>query len=129
MEIPSSTAASSSIYQANGANNSQQRRQSLEALTQALQSGNLDGAKQAYAALVQNTPGAGTNPNSPLAKIGQALQSGDLAGAQTAFAAIQSARHGHHHHHGNSQPVSLSAESTPSTHNTGTVGSTLSVSA
>jgi len=85
----------------------QQVRQDFATLAQALQTGDLSTAQQAYAALQKDLPnssgaaspsGAAT-PNSPLAKLGQALQSGDLPGAQQAFAAMQQARHGHHHHH------------------------------
>lgn len=88
-----------SPYQADGVNPYQQRRQSFEALAQALQSNDLTAAQQAYASLVQNTPGGTIPPNSPLAQIGQALQSNDLTAAQNAFATLQAGRHKHHHHH------------------------------
>lgn len=75
-------------------------RSDFQQLGQALQSGNLGSAQQAYATLsqfiTQNPPpgGAGGQKN-PLAlalsQIGSALQSGNLAGAQQAFSALQSA--------------------------------------
>lgn len=95
--------SSGPLYQADGVNPYQQRRQNFEALAQALQSNDLTAAKQAYTALAQSIPSGADQPNNPFAQIGQALQSNDLASAQNAFAALQ-ARHKHHHHHGNPQP-------------------------
>jgi hypothetical protein len=118
------------MYQAGGMNTMQQRRQSFNDLTQALQSGDLASAQKAYSTLVQNTPGASNNPNSPLAQIGQALQSGDLAGAQSAMSSLKAARHGgHHHHHGNGGAAPTSAEIPPSTTSPGSVSSTLNTTA
>ena len=77
----------------------QTRRTDFQQLGTALQSGNLDAAKQAFndlAAIGQSGPYRNAEPfsNSNRAQtfdaIGQALQSGDLAGAQAAFAALQS---------------------------------------
>ncbi|HEU5406807.1 MAG TPA: hypothetical protein VFU48_03510 [Nitrospira sp.] len=105
MSTPINNLSSGSPYQADALNTYQQRRQSFEALAQALQSNDLNAAQQAYASLVQNTPGGAIPPNSPLAQIGQALQSNDLPAAQNAFATLQAGRHKHHHHHqGNPQP-------------------------
>jgi hypothetical protein len=77
-----------------------QFRQNFSALSQAIQSGNLADAQQAYATLTQSMPN--NNPNSPfaqaLAQIGSALQSGNIAGAQQALSTMQA--HGHHRHHG-----------------------------
>lgn len=130
MGMPISSAASSSPYQTGSANHLDQRRQSFEALTQALKSGDLTGAQNAYTTLTQSAPGASSNANSPLAKLGQALQSGDLAGAQSAMAAFKAARHGgHHHHHGNSEAASANAGTPPSTTIPGAVGSTLNIAA
>src|SRR5579872_4077772 len=92
------------------------------ALGQSLASGDLSGAQQAYASLIQTATGAGgsaattgTTPSptgidassgtssggsvgTSLTALGTALQSGNLAGAQQAFAtlnqAIQSVGHG-----------------------------------
>jgi hypothetical protein len=66
---------------------------------QALQAGDLAGAQQAFAAMIQSVPGGGT-PTSPpaggavgndITTLGQALQSGNPAGAQQAFATLQQA--------------------------------------
>jgi flagellar basal body rod protein FlgG len=84
-------------------------------LAQALHSGDLAGAQQAFATLQQDSPRIGRavsesatstsansgNAASSLQSLSKALQSGDLAGAQQAFAALQQAlggHHGHHHH-------------------------------
>jgi len=93
-----STAAvsSSSIYQ-EIQSFYQDRHADLKQLGNALQSGDLNGAQQAYntlAALGQSGPFANSEPflKSTRAQvfetIGQDLQSGDLAGAQAAFAAL-----------------------------------------
>ncbi len=98
----SSTAATASIDQW------QQRKQTFNALSSALSSGDLTAAKSAYATLVGNsTPPQG----SPLATLGQALQSGDLGAAQKADAAIAAHRGGHRHGH---RPEAAPAVSTVS---------------
>jgi len=93
-----SSAITSSIFQ-EIQNFTQSRRTDLQQLASALQSGNLDAAKQAFsdlAAIGKNGPYGNAQPfsNSDRAQafeaIGQALQSGDLAGAQAAFATLQS---------------------------------------
>jgi hypothetical protein len=75
----------------------QNRSADVKQLGSALQSGDLNGAQQAFnalAALGQNGPFASSEPFSKSSRaqsfeaIGQALQSGDLAGAQAAFAAL-----------------------------------------
>jgi len=78
--------------------------QAFSQLANALNSGDLSGAQQAYAALSQqqgSSQGASANANTPFAtalnQIGQALQNGDLAGAQQALASLQQAQGGHHH--------------------------------
>jgi len=77
---------------------SQQLKKELKQLTDAIQTGNLTGAQQAYSALQQldpqksqdSTSGASTNPiRKDLKAVGQALQSGDLSGAQSAFSKLQ----------------------------------------
>lgn len=99
------------------------------ALGASLDSNDLAGAQQAFAALVQSVPAAppptdaspassdaSSPPSDPsvgsdLVSLGQALQSGDLSGAQAAFAKLQQAvqaadptatdkPRGHHRHHG-----------------------------
>jgi hypothetical protein len=91
------SAITSSIYQ-ELQNFYQGRRADVQQLGNALQSGNLDAAKQAFSdltALGQNGPFGNAEPFSKTARaqafeaIGQALQTGDLAGAQAAFASLQ----------------------------------------
>jgi hypothetical protein len=61
-----------------------QRRQSFDALAQALMSGDLTSANNAYANITHALPaGKEINPNSPLGQIGAALQSGNLSQAQS----------------------------------------------
>jgi hypothetical protein len=83
----------------------QQRQADLKQLGQALQSGDLAGAQQAFNALQtlgQSGPFANADPfrnnrrEQDFAAVGQALQAGDLAGAQQAFAALQSTFHNQH---------------------------------
>jgi hypothetical protein len=87
----------------------QQRVADFQQLAQALQSGDLAGAQQAFsalAALTETGSRRGSSQSSQLAQdfnaIGQALQSGDLTGAQQAFATFQQdlqtarAPRGHH---------------------------------
>jgi hypothetical protein len=78
-------------------NFNQDRRADVRGLGNALQSGNLDAAKQAFndlAALGKSGPYGNSEPFARTARaqafeaIGQALQAGDLAGAQTAFAKL-----------------------------------------
>jgi hypothetical protein len=108
-------------YQTGSAqNNFQQMRQDFKDLASTLQSGDLSGAQNAYAALqqiMQTAQSSNQNPSqnnsnsnnaqsqfsTDLAAIGKALQSGDLKSAQDAFAKLQqdmkAAGGGHHHHH------------------------------
>lgn len=103
----------------------QQRKQSFEALSQALKSGDLGAAQQAFSSLSSSFPaGIANDPNSPLAKLGQALQSGNLSDAQSAFSALRS-RHGGHHHHHDQDSASATATASP----TGSVGGNVNVSA
>jgi hypothetical protein len=93
-----------------GAGMWQQQRQGFNQLSQALSSGNLDAAKQAFSALSAKSPTAAADPNSPLGKLGAALQSGDVNAAQQAFAAMRS---GHHHHHQDAAASGSSGASSP----------------
>ena len=94
----SSVASSNATQQLQGAGAWQQRRQSFDALSKALQSGDLTAAKQAFSSLASSFPqGVANNPNSPLAKLGQALQTGNLSAVQSAFSAMR----GNHHHQRN----------------------------
>ncbi len=86
----------------------------FKSLSAALNSGNLNDAKTAFAALqkdMQNAPTQnGKSPFDPssqmgqdFAAIGKALQSGDVAGAKQALQTFRQDMHGaqkaHHHHH------------------------------
>lgn len=115
-----------------------QARQDFAALSQALSSGDLSGARQSYAAYQQDLqalqPASGTQSVSPagasgqnsvqgaLSSLGQALSSGNLEAAQSAFANLQqdmqAARsgqsgqtHHHHHHHGGGSAPAVQAQS------------------
>jgi hypothetical protein len=97
-------------------------RQAFGALVDAINSGNLADAQQAYSALSQlqsSGQGTSTNPNSPLAQalsqIGQDLQSNNLQAAQQVLSSLQQAGHHHHHgHHGGSESSGGSAASATS---------------
>jgi soluble cytochrome b562 len=100
--------------------------QQFKQLADALDSGDLSDAQQAYADLSQlqdSGQGPSANSNSPLAKvlgqIGQSLQSGDLTGAQQSLQSFQQARGGHHHH-GHHGGASAAPQTTPPTSNTTT---------
>lgn len=100
----------------------------FQSLAQALDSGDLASAQQAFATLQQDSPqvsravssatSGGTAASNPVAAawqtLSQDLQSGDLGGAQQAFAALQKAMHGGHHgHHHGPASVAASAPSQP----------------
>jgi len=105
LNIASSTSATQAATWAQPANPFKQ-------LAEALQSGNLAAAQQAFAQIQKNAPQGATDqatqastgqPGSrqaAFAALGQALQSGNLAAAQQAFAQLQQAGGHHHHHHG-----------------------------
>jgi hypothetical protein len=102
----------------------------FKSLAQALQSGDLASAQQAFASLQQDSPWVnravsgpadGNSASSgaaasPLQALSGALQSGDVAGAQQAFAKLQQSLGGHHGHH--HQVSSATAGSTTSTSGT-----------
>lgn len=68
-------------------------RQAFRDLAKALNSGDIDGAKQAYGAMIKNAPeGATWNPDAAFAQLGKALKSGDIIGAKTAFASMVRSR-------------------------------------
>jgi hypothetical protein len=67
----------------------QDRRAAFGQMSQSMQSGDLSGARSAYASLVRNAPpGATMQPGSPFAQLGQALASGDMSSAQTAWSTM-----------------------------------------
>jgi hypothetical protein len=76
----------------NQQNAAQQRRVEFQQLTQALQSGNLTNAQQAFGALSRNAASTGLQSlqlTQDLRRLGSALQSGDLTGARDAYSAVQ----------------------------------------
>jgi hypothetical protein len=79
-------------------------RQAFSQLANALQSGNLSAAQNAYDTLASSPAAQGTGPFAQaLAQIGKDLQSKDLDGAQQALSSLQQqqqARGHHRHHHG-----------------------------
>jgi len=97
--------------------NYQAAQSDFKALSGALQSNDLAGAQQDFAALQKDAPvfaqmlgqaqnAAAGSPLGDLKSLGSALQSNDLTGAQTAMGALKqdmsstaSVRHHHHHHH------------------------------
>jgi hypothetical protein len=114
-----------------------QRRQDFEALTQALNSGDLSGAKTAFAAIQQNFKtvtqaqegqqiGSNTQNKfqSAFQALGQALNSSDLKSAQTAFANLQQARG----HQEQQRPPSNSGANAPKANETTVQASNSSIS-
>jgi hypothetical protein len=118
MRISSGMSGAQGVSQG-GAAAWQQRQQSFQALSSALQSGNLDQAKAAYAKLTAgaSNPAASTS-NSPLAQLGKALQAGDLGAAQQALASMRT-----HHGRTGGAPASATTPSAP----TATTGNSLNV--
>jgi len=73
-------------------------RQAFGDLAKSLRSGDVDGAKQAYASLVRNAPEGATWPKgSDFADLGKALVQGDLDAARTAFASMVKGKFEQHH--------------------------------
>jgi len=109
------------------------RRQKIEALRDALDSGNLQSAQAAFAAL-NPSPTAGAVPGSSaktqfasdLRAIGQALDAGGLGAAQKAFAAMR--QHRHHGAHRHSAPPPDQSTTTPDVPTTAdNIGTSLNV--
>lgn len=104
-------------FQLVGQQNSMQ--QNFQALAQAIQSGNLSSAQQAYASLTQNAPAQTANETSngqtdPFAAIGSALQSGSISSAQTALQGLQQTMKAHHGHHHKAQEQEVSDDAAAS---------------
>jgi hypothetical protein len=139
-----SVSSGSSVYpQTSQVSPLKQAQTDFTALSQALATGNLAGAQQAFSAFQQDmqsipsaqgaeqyaTPSAGSAQNTiqgDLSAVGQALKSGNLTAAKNAFANLQQglqgarqaqASHVHHHHHygGGAQSASLLATLTGGT--------------
>ncbi|HWA82500.1 MAG TPA: hypothetical protein VG820_03640 [Fimbriimonadaceae bacterium] len=113
-----------------------QMAQNFKALSSALQSGDLAGARKAFGALQANAPKNASAQNDPAAKdfdaLGQALQSGDLGAAQKAFATIQQdmqAKWGHHGGHMHKPTASADADGDNDGSTSGVAGATLNISA
>jgi len=108
-------------------------RQDFQALTSALQTGDLSSAQSAYSTLLQDNPqlanaanGSGNPMQQALASIGSSLQSGDVKGAQDALSSFQQnmkAHHGHHHHGGGAHGAA-SADLTTTTSTTSPLSAT-----
>jgi hypothetical protein len=121
----------------------QQIKTDFQSLDQALQSGDLKTAQQAFAALQKDSPAksstastsstSSSNPNDQMNTLSQALQSGNLSAAQQAFAQLQQAHRGHHRHHGGSgattgaQSGTTTSATPPGTGLSGTAGSVLNI--
>jgi iron uptake system EfeUOB component EfeO/EfeM len=95
-------------------NTNQQQRAEFQQLTQALQSGNLTNAQEAFSALATSAKNSGLESlqlTQELTKLGSALQSGNLSSARQAYSSVQQnlqnsnpiAAHHHRPHHGGSQ--------------------------
>jgi hypothetical protein len=89
----------------------QQQPTKFQQLTQALQSGNLTGAQQAFSALTSTASSSGLlslQLKQSLNSLGSALQSGNLTDARNAYSSVQqalqnsapTAAHHHRPHHG-----------------------------
>jgi hypothetical protein len=149
----SAVSSSSSVTQTDSRSLVNQFKQDFKQLASSLQSGDLTGAQQAYAALQQlqqsNQSGGqssngqqASSTNNPIqndfAALGSALQSGDLSSAQSAFsqlqtdmkAAVQNGSSGavqsahHGHHHRHVSSASDSDSDSGATGQTATTGST-----
>jgi hypothetical protein len=106
-------------------NNQKKLRDDFNQLQQALSSGSLDQAQQAFSTLQNDLPsGAANGPlGKALASVGDALNNGDVSGAQQAFTAMQQQVKGggHHHHHHHAQTQQTSANTTDSSSSVGTM--------
>jgi iron uptake system EfeUOB component EfeO/EfeM len=112
-------------YQTYGQNNFAQFQQDLQTVGSALQSGDLAGAKKAFADLQQLMPNSSTSNQTQnafttdLNAVGQALQSGSVSDAQAAYGKLQqdmqSVQGHHHHHHHKASSTSQSSDQNPLT--------------
>lgn len=84
-----STSAPMQTTGLNGANVNPASKEAWLGLTSALKNGDLEAAKESYAALVKNAPeGATFTRGSPFAQMGKALIKGDLEAAKAAYATM-----------------------------------------
>jgi DNA-binding FadR family transcriptional regulator len=126
-----SISASSGAVASAQSNPFRQRAADMQALGKALESGDLDAAKEAFARLAANPPppprqaaaNADDKVKSAFDTLAKALQDGDTDGAKQAFSDLQDAMktaraaHGHGHHH--KKDASSNAEASLSLMTTG----------
>jgi hypothetical protein len=124
----SAISASNALTQASTLQNlNQQQKTEFQQLTQALQSGNLSSAQQAFGALTGSTTTSGLQSvllTQDLNKLGSALQCGNLSNARQAYSSVQqnlqnstpmAAHHHRPHHEGGSRLLTSGfPDSTPS---------------
>jgi hypothetical protein len=147
----SGSSSTSGLYQPVSQSSSSQKdvRDSFKQMADAIQSGDINGAQNAFASLAQllNTDqdsdqsptNSATNSQSStnsdasdftalLGQIGDSLQSGDLSGAQQTLQTLQqTARGSHHRHHqGGGTATSQTSQSDPSASATASADSTSS---
>jgi soluble cytochrome b562 len=100
----------------------------FEGLDNALQSGDLTAAQQAFATLLQGTP-SNNNPQDTIKSdfdaLGKALNSGDMAAAKKAFSKLEQDMQTlktsrHHHHHKKAAQSDTDSNSQTVSDNTGT---------
>lgn len=118
------TISAISSFSASQASNYQNYRQAFGQLANALQSGNLAAAQNAYNTLASSPAAQGSGPFAQaLQQIGKALSSNDLYGAQQALASLrqQQQAHGHHHHHHGGVSSQNSTDTSDPSGNTETV--------
>jgi len=96
------TISAISSFSASQVSSFQNYRQAFNQLTNALQSGDMTAAQNAYNTLASSPMAQGNGPFAQaLQQIGKDLQSNDLADAQNTLAQLQQqqqAHRGHHHH-------------------------------
>ncbi|MGD0192001.1 MAG: hypothetical protein ABSD74_14770 [Rhizomicrobium sp.] len=127
----SGVAASAASYTSSWPSQQSTLQQNFTQLTQAIQSGNLSSAQQAYATLMQSMPASANGPTAgqsgnpfqtAIAQIGAALQNGSMSAAQSALSGMQtqmrSAPHHHHHRGGGMSAGSSTASSSSSSPST-----------
>jgi hypothetical protein len=97
------TIAAISSFSASQTSSFQNYRQAFTQLTNALQSGDMTAAQNAYNTLASAPMAQGNGPFAQaLQQIGKDLQSNNLSDAQNTLAQLQQqqqAHRGHHHHH------------------------------
>lgn len=93
MNTSMSVRASAEMQSTNSTGAWQQQKQNLNQLSQALSSGNLGAANQAFYALSANAPkGISADPDSALSKIGKALKTGDIQVVQAMLSDMKSGK-------------------------------------